>query len=416
MIKNRFFRLLGPGMLYAGAAIGVSHLVQSTRAGAEFGFELLGILLITNIFKYPFFEMGSRYVLARGGNLVDAYADAGKWILILFLGMTLITMAPIQAALTIVTAGLSNNIFGAQWSDFDMSVAITIATLLLLVVGKFKMLDSLIKVVILLLTISTVAAVIVALGRWQGETIITSTFDWSNRTHILFLVAFIGWMPAPVDIVVWTSIWSQAKFENLGFKPTLREVLLEYRVGYFGTMIVAAFFLSLGALVMHGTGEAMPSGGAAFADKLVGMYTKTIGHWAYPIIAIAALTTMFSTTITVLDAIPRTLVECFRRLGDGKIHLKPHFQYFMWMIVLAASALILLKISGRSMRTMVDLATSISFVTAPFLAYLNYRIIYSKAIPSEFRPGIFLKVWAWAGLIMLSAFTLFYLFVLIFPA
>lgn len=416
MIKNRFFRLLGPGMLYAGAAIGVSHLVQSTRAGAEFGFELLGILLITNIFKYPFFEMGSRYVLARGGNLVDAYADAGKWILILFLGMTLITMAPIQAALTIVTAGLSNNIFGAQWSDFDMSVAITIATLLLLVVGKFKMLDSLIKVVILLLTISTVAAVIVALGRWQGETIITSTFDWSNRTHIMFLVAFIGWMPAPVDIVVWTSIWSQAKFENLGFKPTLREVLLEYRVGYFGTMIVAAFFLSLGALVMHGTGEAMPSGGAAFADKLVGMYTQTIGHWAYPIIAIAALTTMFSTTITVLDAIPRTLVECFRRLGDGKIHFKPQFQYFMWMIVLAASALILLKISGRSMRTMVDLATSISFVTAPFLAYLNYRIIYSKVVTAEFRPGIFLKVWAWTGLILLSAFTLFYLYVLILPA
>ena len=36
---------LGPGLLFAGAAIGVSHLVQSTRAGADFGFGLLWALL-----------------------------------------------------------------------------------------------------------------------------------------------------------------------------------------------------------------------------------------------------------------------------------------------------------------------------------------------------------------------------------
>jgi Mn2+/Fe2+ NRAMP family transporter len=46
---------LGPGLLFAGAAIGVSHLVQSTRAGADFGFGLLWALLLSNIFKYPFF-------------------------------------------------------------------------------------------------------------------------------------------------------------------------------------------------------------------------------------------------------------------------------------------------------------------------------------------------------------------------
>lgn len=415
-MSNRFFRLLGPGLLYAGAAIGVSHLVQSTRAGADFGFELMGIMLLTNLFKYPFFEIGSRYVLARGGNLVDAYAEAGKWILVLFLAMTIITMVPVQAALTVVTAGLSNNIFGTTWSDFGMSLAIIPAILVFLVVGKFSLLDKLIKIVIALLTISTVVAVVVAFSRWHGDSLITNTFDWSNRKHILFLVAFIGWMPAPVDIVVWTSIWTQAKFKNLEFKPTMKEVLMEYRIGYFGTMVVAAFFIALGALVMHGTGETMPAGGAAFAGKLVGMYTQMIGQWAYPVIALAALTTMFSTSITVLDAYPRTIVECTSKLGKGTSPVKPQYQYFIWMIVLAVSALVLLRISGKSMRTMVDLATSISFVTAPFLAYLNYKIIYSHAVPTEFRPGIVLRIWAWVGLILLTAFTLFYLYILLFPA
>ena len=49
---------LGPGLLFAGAAIGVSHLVQSTRAGADFGWGFLWVLLLVNLFKYPFFQYG----------------------------------------------------------------------------------------------------------------------------------------------------------------------------------------------------------------------------------------------------------------------------------------------------------------------------------------------------------------------
>ena len=60
------FKSLGPGLIFAGAAIGVSHLVQSTRAGADFGFGLLWALLLVTLFKYPFFEFGMRYANATG--------------------------------------------------------------------------------------------------------------------------------------------------------------------------------------------------------------------------------------------------------------------------------------------------------------------------------------------------------------
>jgi Mn2+/Fe2+ NRAMP family transporter len=46
---------LGPGLLFAGAAIGVSHLVYSTRAGADYGWSLIWAFILINIFKYPFF-------------------------------------------------------------------------------------------------------------------------------------------------------------------------------------------------------------------------------------------------------------------------------------------------------------------------------------------------------------------------
>ena len=57
---NTTLKMLGPGLLFAGAAIGVSHLVQSTRAGAGYGLGLIWLVLLIHIIKYPFYEYGPR--------------------------------------------------------------------------------------------------------------------------------------------------------------------------------------------------------------------------------------------------------------------------------------------------------------------------------------------------------------------
>ena len=75
---------LGPGLLFAGAAIGVSHLVQSTRAGADFGFGLIWALILVNLFKYPFFQYGPRYAIVTGESLLDGYYKIGKFFLIAY--------------------------------------------------------------------------------------------------------------------------------------------------------------------------------------------------------------------------------------------------------------------------------------------------------------------------------------------
>jgi Mn2+/Fe2+ NRAMP family transporter len=59
---------------------------------------------------------------------------------------------------------------------------------------------------------------------------------------------------------------------------------------------------------------------------------------------------------------------------------------------------------------MVDMATSISFVTAPVLAFLNYKVITSSRIEKKYQPGIFLRIWSWIGIIFLSLFTFYYIY------
>ena len=71
----RFSKTFGPGILFASTAIGVSHLVQSTRAGAEYGFLLLGFVILATVLKYPFFEYGSRYANVTGTSIIDGFPN-----------------------------------------------------------------------------------------------------------------------------------------------------------------------------------------------------------------------------------------------------------------------------------------------------------------------------------------------------
>ena len=64
-------RALGPGILMASAAIGGSHLVVFTQAGALYGWQLALIIVLTNLFKYPFFRFSAHYTLDSGKSLIE---------------------------------------------------------------------------------------------------------------------------------------------------------------------------------------------------------------------------------------------------------------------------------------------------------------------------------------------------------
>lgn len=71
-------KALGPGILMASAAVGGSHIVSSTQAGALYGWQLAILVLLINLFKYPFFRFGSQYTAENGKNLIEGYAEKGK--------------------------------------------------------------------------------------------------------------------------------------------------------------------------------------------------------------------------------------------------------------------------------------------------------------------------------------------------
>ena len=392
---------LGPGLLFAGAAIGVSHLVQSTRAGADFGFGLIWALVLVNLFKYPFFQYGPRYAIATGESLLDGYYKIGKFFLITYFILNILTMFTIQTAVTIVTAGLASSLFGFTDNMVIWSLIITVSCYLILLVGKYNLLDRMIKIIILILAISTIFSTGVA----SLNTIETYTFEqvFPTGAGLVFLVAFMGWMPAPLDISIWHSIWAIEKTKTQ--KITKKDSLFDFNVGYIATVFLGICFVSLGTLVMYNSGISFSSSGSVFAGQLIELYTSNLGDNLYLIISICAFTTMLSTTITTLDASPRTMSRATQLLTKNS----NKNYYFHWISILAIGTMLIFYFLLSEMGALVEIATVLSFITAPFYAILNYKLVTSKNMPDQHKPSKSLRILSIAGILFLSLFAFGYI-------
>jgi len=224
------------------------------------------------------------------------------------------------------------------------------------------------RIMIILLTVATIAAFIPA---FSGHTpprpeAIKALLDGA---FLAMLVKLTGWMPAPLDLSVWHSLWAVEKQKNDGNSFSRRDGMVDFEVGYWGTMVLGLLFLGLGTLFFYGSDASLPESGVGFSQALLQMYTAELGPWAFAVIAVAALATMFSTTLTVLDAIPRSLAEALKVSGfkGGKA------SYGAALISLAGGAFALLTFWAPSMTDMVDVATILSFGATPVLAWLNLR-------------------------------------------
>ena len=393
---------LGPGLLFAGAAIGVSHLVQSTKAGAEFGFGLIWALLLCNFFKYPFFLFGTKYAFSTGETLLHGYKKIGDYVLYIYLLLSIVTIFTIQAAVTIVTAGLAVELFGFNNNIAIMASIILILCIIILTVGKYKLLDNFIKIVILILALSTLFAVGYATNNNVVELNFNQIFP-DEVSGIIFLAAFMGWMPAPLDVSIWQSIWTKEKL-NLNNKIKYKSALFDFNVGYISTVFLGLCFVALGAFVMFESGQTFSNNGSEFANQLIKLYTANLGENVKIFISIAAFTTMLSTTITCLDASPRAMSQTLILLNHKKIS-----GYNTWILIISIITMIIFVFYESEMGALIKIATILSFITAPIYAIMNYSLVNSSYMPKKFKLSKSMKFYSISGIIFLTIFSIWYI-------
>ncbi len=411
--NHNILQSLGPGILLAAAAVGVSHLVQSTRAGAEFGFALAGVIVISCVLKYPAFRFGNEYAAATGETLIDNYRRQGWWAVALFVVVMLASMFVGAAAVALVSAGLVKTVLGLQADSTLIASILLVIGGGLLMLGTYRGFETMVKILVALFTIAILAATALALPALDIASVSLALPSDIDLRTVLFIVALAGWMPAPLDGSVLQSVWTCAKARTQGL-PSLAESRLDFHIGFGCALFLALCFLTLGASIMHTAGIEFAATPGAFTAQVIGLFTQTIGSWTAPIIGLAALAVILSTFMTILDGYPRSLevlVTPHQPNTDGK---SEGWIYLALVGVLVCGAIVLLNLFMKSFKAFIDLTASISFCTAPLIALLNHRAMMSATVPQDVRPKGWLRFLSITGIVVLGGFALFYVYLLMF--
>jgi len=412
-----FRSAFGPGLLFAGTAIGLSHLVQSTRAGAIYGLAMGGLILLIHVLKYPLFRFGAYYTATTGESLIEGYRRQGRFAVWLLLGTMLCYMFFAVGAVGMLSAALIQTSLGLVFDNRHFGAGILVAGATFLIVGRFHWLDVVNKFLISILTVSTIAAAVMSLPR-LGPAAWAIDPGQVDLKLLLFVAALGGFMPVSTDASAWQSVWTLAKAKDAGVTLHKKAVLADFNIGYWGSAFFAVCFLVMGAAVMRAGGVDPADQAVPFAGQLIDLYEQALGRWATPIIAASVISVMLTTTLTGLDALPRVLVaitQVLRGVPDGMIterRLDDTPAYRRYVVLLAGGAIGVIFFMTSSFRTFLDFGTTVAFLVAPVIATLNHRAVFGDAVPAKDRPGRGMWLWSVIGIATFSVFTVTYLWLL----
>lgn len=399
-----FLERLGPGLMLAAAAVGVSHLVFATQAGAQYGLSFIWLIILISVLKYPAFRFAVDYASLTDRSLVHAYAQLGRIALTwLFIALA-VDIFIATTAVALVTAGLFISVFGLEMSGPHVGVVLTIVTAAILINGHYRKAELIVKVLVLTFTVFAIMATMLALpelgssGRGMFGDIAPT------GPTIAFAIAMTGWMPMPITGAIFISMWAREKKKSCSLEIGHRAARKDLAFGWILTVGLAVCFSIMGAAILFATERTAPASAGAFATELLSIFTTVVGEWSYPLIAVAAIAVMWSGVFALMDAVPRVTARMVDHVTGRSEHEPSRYSLFL-AIQLIGVILIMLFFMG-SFGSFVAFATSAGFITAPALAYYNYKAVVSAQVAGSYSPSKSLLAWHWIGFAALGLFAI----------
>jgi manganese transport protein len=311
-------RHLGPGLIITGSIVGSGELIMTTKLGSEAGFTLLWLVVLGCLVKvFVQVEIG-RYAISSAETTLKALDRIPgprlvvSWILWLWLVMyiaTILQLSGIVGGVTGIFALWLPGTSGALWT-----ATIVLSVILLLVWGRYRMVERVSTGLVCLFTVLTVAAV--GLLEWTEHPIRASDildglrFSLTRRDGELvdFTTAFaaFGITGVGASELIFYPYWCLEKGYARFAGPRLdREEWAARARGWIRvlqldawislvvyTVATAAFYL-LGAAVLHGRSIKVEN--ENLIENLSAMYRTSFGPWGLAIFLVGAFFVLYST-------------------------------------------------------------------------------------------------------------------------
>ena len=327
------FRRIGPGLILASTIVGSGELIATTVLGAENGYTLLWLILVSCAIKVVVQNELGRYVITTGETTLEAFDRVPgprwrvSWVVWLWFVMVMMVMFAVGGMMGAISEVL-NNIFPA----ISISVwvwIVNVVTVTLLVVGHYNLVEKIAAGLVVVFTLLTMSCAVLLFKHpeyfsWT-EVISGLSFHLPQGGFVTAVTVFGVTGVGATELVTypyWCIEKGYARFtgrgENTaawrnrahGWIKVMGVDVLNSMVIY--TLSTVAFYL-LGAGILHGMGV-VPQG-AEMVNVLSNMYTATLGSWSRDLFLAGAVAVLYSTVFSATAAHSRLCADFLAILG-----------------------------------------------------------------------------------------------------
>lgn len=375
IISINRFKVLGPGIVVAATGIGAGDLIAAAVSGAQYGYALLWAAILGAVLKYVLNEGVSRWQLITGSSLLAGWTQNLHGFFRWYFFIYLIIWSFIVAGALMAACGLSGYAIIPALSVVHWGIIHSIIAAIIVLTGKYKLIEGLMKFFIALMFVVTISSAI--LIKPDFIEVLKSIFIPRIPPHsIKFILGVIGGVGGSVTILSY-GYWIREKKWN--GKSFLKQSRLDLGVAY----VLTAFFGIAIMIVAAGIKPEIMQGNTmvlGLADKM-GEVTGPVGKWIF---LIGFWGAVFSSMIGVWHGIPYIFADFMKQSGviqtDSNNSLSTNKYYKIYVAYLAIPPILLL-FAGKPVWIVIIYAIAGAFFM-PFLAvtllYLNSKVKWLK--------------------------------------
>ncbi|WP_460939738.1 Nramp family divalent metal transporter [Spirosoma humi] len=401
-VGGGFFKTLrayaGPGLMVAVGYMDPGNWATDIAGGARYGYRLLSVVLISNLFAILLQHLALKLGIATGRDLAQACRDhyskpvsIGLWVL------AEIAIAATDLAEVIGSAIALNLLFGLPLTVGILITALDVLLLLFLQNKGFQLIERIVASLIFLIVGCFGYELLVSKPDMAGVVsgLIPRAEIISNPGMLYIAIGILGATVMPHNLYLHSSIVQTRNFERNeeGRKSAIKFATIDSTVSLFLAFFINAAILILAGAAFHFSGNqqvADITDAHRLLDPVLGVKMAGI------LFAVALLASGQNSTLT------GTLAGQIVMEGFINIRVKPWIRRLITRLVAIVPALIVAILYGERgtsellVLSQVVLSLQLSFAVVPLVLFTN-----SKAKMGRFVNPLWIKALSWAVAVLI---------------
>ena len=389
--------VLGPGLVSGFADNDAGGISTYSVAGAKYGYELLWVLLASQIVLFFTQEVGARLGLATGQGLAGLVRErfGVRWAAFMISAMLVANIGSIVAEFA--GCGAALGLFGVPtWMSALLAATVVV---LLLTRGSYRRVQYLFVVVGIGVSLAYFISAVLAHPDWghAARSLVIPDLA-SSPAYWVTVVATVG-----TTITPWGQAFIQSYVadKRLGPEDLLGE-RLDVGLGAFLTNLIAAFIVIACAAAVYSAGIQIDTTSPDAVSQIAGAFRPLAGSGATVLFAVGLLAASF----LGLGVVPLTSAyaacEAFGwETGvDWRLREAPAFYGLMIFFVVFAAVFILL-VPARMLVQVMFTAQVVNCLLLPFVLVFVMRLASDRELMGPLVSGRFLSAIGWVGTVLL---------------